>query len=63
MPSDLLTLASGRGRIIFIRVHDSSEPAPEQAWLEENATLIDEKSIGQVKIYYFKPQDTQVNFQ
>ena len=39
VPESLLTLAVGRSRIRFVKVHQLSEPSPEEDWLRTNAVL------------------------
>ena len=38
MPESLQQLATGRTRILFVKLHEVGEPAPEEDWLRANAT-------------------------
>jgi len=58
VPEDLEALAAGRGRIILITTHAVGEPAPEQSWLEENATLVETKQIYGATLQFFLPRDS-----
>src|SRR5256885_8211358 len=40
MPGDLAALLAGRHRVALIRIHEVGEPAPEEAWLRANATVL-----------------------
>jgi hypothetical protein len=62
IPHDLKALTAGRKRIILLRLHEVYEPAPEQSWLEKNATLAETKRIGAATLYYFVPRDATVFF-
>ncbi len=53
MPGDLMALVSGRERVALIRIHEVGEPAPEEAWLRANTTVLrDEKRDGAVIVYF-----------
>jgi len=53
MPDDLAALLTGRHRVALIRIHDVGEPAPEEAWLRANATVIrDERRDGATIVYF-----------
>jgi hypothetical protein len=46
MPESLRSLAAGRKRILFIKVHEVGEPAPEEEWLRANAVVFHEIRLG-----------------
>jgi len=46
VPRSLRELASGRTRIILVKVHEVGEPAPEESWLRSNAVVFDETDLG-----------------
>jgi uncharacterized membrane protein len=56
VPHDLERLAAGREVVVFVRVHDSRSPAPEQDWLEEHAQLEAEQKVGGIQVQYFVPR-------
>jgi 4-amino-4-deoxy-L-arabinose transferase-like glycosyltransferase len=53
VPEDLQMLAAGRKRIIFVKLHALGEPAPEEAWLKENATLALRTPVQTTSVYHF----------
>jgi hypothetical protein len=56
MPDDLAALLVGRDRVALIRIHEVGEPAPEEAWLRANATVLrDERRDGAVIGYFALP--------
>lgn len=57
MPESLRLLAAGRTRILFIKVHDVGEPAPEEDWLRANAVIAREKHLGVGLFVEFRPRD------
>lgn len=63
VPEDIEALASGRRTIILITTHEVGEPAPEKAWLEQNATQVQMKRIQSATIYYFRPRDSTTFFE
>jgi len=56
VPEDLEALAAGQRRIILVTTHDVGEPAPEQDWLEDHATLLETKQIYAATLRYFTPR-------
>jgi 4-amino-4-deoxy-L-arabinose transferase-like glycosyltransferase len=53
MPDDLAALLAGRHRVALIRIHEVGEPAPEEAWLRANATVLrDERRDGTTIVYF-----------
>ena len=53
MPEDLAALLAGRHRVVLIRIHEVGEPAPEEAWLRANATVLrDERRAGATIVYF-----------
>ena len=63
VPEDIEALATGRRRIILITTQEVGEPAPEKAWLEENATRVEMKRIQGTAIYYFRPRESTTFFE
>jgi hypothetical protein len=59
MPESLHTLASGRRRIFFVRIHDVGEPAPEEDWLRANAVASDEAQFGIGAMVDFQPKGAE----
>jgi uncharacterized membrane protein len=55
IPEDLERLAKGFKRIMLVKVHEVGEPAPEEKWLRENATLDAEAVFESASILYFHP--------
>jgi len=55
MPESLETLAKGRTRIMFVKVHEVGAEAPEADWLRANAVVFQETPLGLVKIIDFRP--------
>jgi hypothetical protein len=49
-------LVSGRTRIVFVKVHEVGEPAPEERWLRGNAVVFDDMDVGSGKIVEFRPR-------
>jgi len=59
VPESLHELASGRSRIVFVKVHEVGEPAPEEDWLRANAVVFGETDLGSGKIVEFRPRDAK----
>jgi hypothetical protein len=57
VPDDLRTLAARSRRIIVVKIHDVGEPAPEEAWLRQNARLSTEEALELATILCFRPGD------
>jgi SAM-dependent methyltransferase len=58
VPDDLQRLAAGRKTIFLVRIHEVGEPAPEETWLEQNATPVRAYEVDGVTIRAFLPRDT-----
>ena len=60
VPESIEQLAHGRTRIVFVKVHDVGEPAPEETWLRNNSALFNEKhfQLGTVSDFRPKGMDT-----
>lgn len=54
-PESLLRLAAGRKRILFIKVHQVGEPAPEEEWLRSHATVFHEPNFPSGTLVDFRP--------
>ena len=55
VPESLHSLAQGRTRILFVKVHEAGAEAPEADWLRAHAVLVQQTPIGLVKIIDFRP--------
>lgn len=55
MPESLHKLAAGRTRIVFVKVHEVREPAPEEDWLHTNAVVFSERRLATGRIVDFRP--------
>ena len=58
MPGSLEQLAAGRKRVLFIKVHEVGEPAPEEEWLRANAVVFSEARLGFALITDFRPRES-----
>jgi hypothetical protein len=56
VPEAMHELVSGRTRIVFVKVHEVGEPAPEERWLRGNAVVFDDMDVGSGKIVEFRPR-------
>jgi 4-amino-4-deoxy-L-arabinose transferase-like glycosyltransferase len=56
MPESLRQLASGRTRILFVKLHEVGEPAPEEDWLRANATTFSERRFELAEVVDFRPR-------
>jgi uncharacterized membrane protein len=54
VPESILALAAGRERILFVKVHEVGEPAPEENWLREHASVVKELQMG-ATLVEFRP--------
>jgi 4-amino-4-deoxy-L-arabinose transferase-like glycosyltransferase len=59
VPESIHKLAAGRTRIVFVKVHEVGEPAPEEQWLRANTVVFHEARLGWVKIVDFRPVDSE----
>ncbi len=55
VPRSILALAAGRARILFVKVHEVGEPAPEESWLREHADVVRELRTG-ATLVEFRPR-------
>ena len=55
VPESIHKLAAGRTRVLFVRMHEVGEPAPEEDWLRANAVVSHETRLGSVRIIDFRP--------
>jgi len=58
-PESLQQLAAGRKRIVFVKLHEVGEPAPEEDWLRANATILKETHLGSAEMVAFRPRDSE----
>jgi len=54
VPESILALAAGRERILFVKIHEVGEPAPEENWLREHASVVKELQMG-ATLVEFRP--------
>jgi hypothetical protein len=59
MPQSLHALAAGRTRILFVKVHDVGESAPEEDWLRANAVVFHEMRLAGATVVDFRPRDSE----
>ena len=59
VPESLQALAAGRTRIMFVKVHEVGEPAPEEKWLRANAVVFHETRLGSGRIVDFRPMNSE----
>ena len=55
VPESIHKLAAGRTRVLFVRMHEVGEPAPEEGWLRANAVVSHETRLGSARIIIFRP--------
>ena len=60
VPDSLLALGRGHSRILYVKVHQLSEPAPEEEWLRTHATASRESRLGLGVVIGFRPLETNV---
>ena len=56
VPFSVQSLAAGRSRVVFVKIHDAGAPAPEEDWLRANAIAFQESQIGLGTIVDFRPK-------
>jgi hypothetical protein len=56
VPESLEQLGGGRVRILFVKIHDVGEPAPEEDWLRANAVVFQEMHLGVGTVVDFRPK-------
>ena len=59
VPESLHMLASGRTRILYVKVHQLGEPAPEEEWLRSHATTFHDRHLGLGLVVDFRPRDSE----
>jgi hypothetical protein len=59
VPDSLLPWIKGRKRVVFASVHAVGAPAPEEDWLLEHATVVEEHKVGPGRIVVFRPKDSE----
>ena len=59
VPDSIHKLAAGRMRVLFVRVHEVGEPAPEEDWLRANAVVSHETRLGSARIIDFQPLNAE----
>jgi 4-amino-4-deoxy-L-arabinose transferase-like glycosyltransferase len=59
VPQSLLRLAAGRKRILFVKVHEVKEPAPEEDWLRAHATIAHEMHARSGVLIDFRPVNAE----
>ena len=58
VPDSIQQLAAGRKRILFVKLHEVGEPAPEEDWLRANATIFSERHWESAEAVDFRPRDS-----
>lgn len=56
VPRDIETMIAGAARVIFVRVHDVGEPAPQEEWLHEHADTERTHNLAGAVATVFKPR-------
>jgi hypothetical protein len=56
VPESLHALIDGRTRVVFVKVHQVREPAPEENWLRANALVFQETQFRIGLVVDFRPQ-------
>ena len=59
VPESLHALTVNGLRILFVRVHELGQPAPEEDWLRANAVVFQERRLGSARIIDFRPKNSQ----
>lgn len=59
VPESIHELAAGRTRIVFVKVHEVREPAPEERWLRNSAAVFHEAHMGSARIVDFRPKGSK----
>ena len=59
VPESIRKLAAGRTRIVFVKVHEVREPAPEEDWLRANAMVFRERRVATGRIVDFRPINSE----
>jgi uncharacterized membrane protein len=62
VPEDLQALTAGYRRIFLVKAHTVGEPAPQETYLREHATLIYNARLLSSQIIGFAPHDADVFF-
>ena len=55
VPESIHKLAAGRMRVLFVRMHEVGEPAPEEGWLRANAVVSHQTRLDSARIIDFRP--------
>lgn len=59
-PADVQRLAAGFRRVVLVKLHDVGEPAPQEHWLRQNASLVAEQRRETAHLLFFVPRDADV---
>ncbi len=59
VPESIQTVASGRSGILFLKIHEVGEPAPEEDWLHANGIVLREMRMEAGSIVEFRPKKTE----
>jgi hypothetical protein len=59
VPEDIARMLGRHQRVAFVRIHEVGEPAPEEAWLRANATVVSEDDRAGTPIIYFARPSTR----
>jgi hypothetical protein len=59
IPGSLQELIVGRTRVMFVKLHEVREPAPEEDWLRANAIVFRERRLVTGRIVDFRPINSE----
>lgn len=60
VPEDVETLTAGRRRVFLVKVHTVGASAPQEAYLREHATVIEESRLLSSQTVVFAPRDAEL---
>lgn len=56
IPESIEVLTAGASTVVFVRIHAVGEPAPEEEWLRNNATVVHEGQRQRAHLVTFRPR-------
>jgi hypothetical protein len=59
VPHDVENIAAGRGKVVFVKIHDVGAPAPEESWLRQHAVVVEDVRRAKARIVTFVPPTGQ----
>lgn len=60
VPADIESLASGRRRVLLVKLHTVADAVPEEGWLRAHARLAGERSFEKSRVLVFCPRQGDV---